>query len=75
MQNTIKAAAENTLKIANVKAVVTVTPSTISLDEISNIEDANKIEAAFVKAGMKSLGICDMEEIGMGIGFCLTISY
>jgi hypothetical protein len=75
MTNLIKSAAENTLKIANVKASVIVTPSVISFEDIDTIENAVKIENAFIKGGMKSLGVCDMEEIEMGTGFSLTIAY
>jgi hypothetical protein len=71
----IQKAAENTLKIAKVKGVVTVTPSTISIDEIPTKADAEVIEAAFIKGGMKSLDVCDMAEIGMGTGYCVTIAY
>jgi hypothetical protein len=75
MKTAIKIAAENTLKIANVKATVVVTPSTISFEDIASKADADVIESAFVKTGMKSLGVCDMAEIEMGIGYSVTIAY
>jgi hypothetical protein len=75
MTNAIKAAAENTLKVANVKATVIVTPSTISFEDIANKADADVIESAFAKGGMKSLGVCDLSEIDMGTGYSVTIAY
>lgn len=73
MTTLIKSAAENTLKIAKVKGSVVVTPSTISIEDISNEADAVRLENAFVSAGMKSLGVCNLSEIGMGEGYSLTI--
>lgn len=75
MAQLIQKAAENTLKIAKVQGIVTVTPSTISIEGIATEPEAQLIEAAFVKGGMKSLDICDMAEIGMGTGYCVTIAY
>jgi hypothetical protein len=75
MKNSIQSAVEKTLSIVNVKATILVTPSTISFEDIANESDAKKIESAFVKAGMRSLGTCDMKEIEMGEGFSLTIAY
>jgi hypothetical protein len=75
MTQLIQKAAENTLKIAKVQGVVTVTPSTISIEEIPTKSEAELIEAAFIKGGMKSLDVCDMAEIGMGSGYCVTIAY
>ena len=75
MTQAIKAAAENTLKIAKVQGLVTVTPSTISIEGMKSERDALLIEEAFVSGGMKSLGVCNDEEIGMGEGFSLTIAY
>lgn len=75
MTELIQKAAENTLKIAKIQGIVTVTPSTISIEGIATKPEAKLIEAAFVKGGMKSLEVCDMEEIGMGTGYCVTIAY
>lgn len=74
METAIKKAAENTLEILKIKgAVLTVTPSVISFENITENE-ANKIETAFVKAGMRSLGVTNLKEIEMGEGFELSIS-
>ena len=75
MTELIKQAAQNTLNITKVTATVIVTPSTITFEEINNEVDAHKLEVAFLKSGMKSLGYCNMADIGMGKGFCLTIKY
>jgi len=73
MTDLIKSAAEKALEIANIKATVIVTPSTISIEGIENEKDAETLENAFIKAGMKSLSYVDMAEIGMGEGYGLTI--
>ncbi len=75
MTNLIQTAAENALVIANVKAVVSVTPKCITFDEMATKKDAEKLEKAFLEVGMVSLGICNLEEIQMGIGWSLTVSY
>ena len=74
METVIKSAAENTLKILKIKgATITVTPSVISFEDITK-EEAIKIENAFVKAGMRSLGVTDLKEIEMGEGYEISIS-
>lgn len=74
MEQAIKSAAQNTLNILKIKgATITVTPSVISFENITKAE-AEKIENAFVKAGMRSLGVTDLKEIEMGEGFELSIS-
>lgn len=75
MTKAIEAAVQNTLKIAKVYGLITVTPSTISIEEMKSEADALTLEAAFVKAGMRSLGVCNDAEIEMGEGFSLTIAY
>lgn len=74
METAIKSAAKNTLAILKIKgAEITVTPSVISFENITK-EEAIKIENAFVKAGMRSLGVTDLKEIEMGEGFEISIS-
>lgn len=74
METAIKSAAENTLRILKIKgANITVTPSVISFENITKSE-AEKIESAFVKSGMRSLGVTDLKEIEMGEGFEISIS-
>ena len=71
----IESAVKNTLSILKLKCTVIVTPSTISFEDIDSRYNAEKIEKAFLAGSMKSLGVCDMEEIQMGQGYSLTISY
>lgn len=74
METAIKSAAKNTLAILKIKgAEITVTPSVISFENITK-EEAIKIENAFTKAGMRSLGVTDLKEIEMGEGFEISIS-
>lgn len=69
----IQSAVKNTLSILKINnAAITVTPKTITIENITKSE-AEKIQAAFNKAGMKTLGVTDLNEIEMGEGFEISI--
>jgi hypothetical protein len=73
MNNSIVSATEATLGLLKIKgASITVTPKVISIENLTKVE-AEKIDEAFTKAGMRTLGVTDLAEIEMGEGFEISI--
>lgn len=68
----IETAAQNTAKIAKVKAEIIVTESLIEI-EVATIEDAKKLESAF-KRSFSDVEVFDLSEIDMD-GFIVNIRF